>query len=145
MSNRTLFYLTALVLISMAALLTFNLSTILKGESFTPDYIRRNHVRGMAVEHHQLLYTLNFQQQNDVLDILNRAIPITDIKGNREEPLIEKIVIYLFDDQPDLILTPVAYVNDDLVFSNPDWNPDGYLMEVSAGRLHQLLSQTYDP
>lgn len=145
MNNRTLFYLTAIVLISMAALLTLNLSSILRGEPLTQDYIRRNHVRGMAVEHHQLLYTLNFQQQNDILDILNRAIRVTEIKGKREEPLIEKIVIYQFDNQPDLILKPIAYVNDDLVFSIPEWNPDGYLMEVSAGRLHQLLSQTYDP
>lgn len=145
MSNRTLYYLTALVLISMAALLTFNLSSILRGEPLTPDYIRRNHVRGMAVEHHQLLYTLNFQQQNDVLDMLNRALRITEIKREREQPDIEKIIIYQFDDLPDLTITPIAYVNDDLIFSVPEWNPNGYLMDISSGRLRQLLSQTYDP
>jgi hypothetical protein len=100
----------------------------------------------MAIAHNQLLYTLNFKQQNTVIDILNKAIHIIDIRpGQRQPPNIEKIVIYRFNNQPDLVINPIAYVNQNLVFSIPEWEQEGYFMELSNGALKQLLSQTYDP
>lgn len=146
MTNRTLIYLTAIVLLSMILLISSNMSSILTGEPKTQTYLRYNDVRGMAIAHNQLLYTLNFKQQNKVIDILNKSIQIVDIRpGKRQPPDIEKIVIYRFDNQPDLVINPIAYVDKNLVFSVPEWNPDGYLMELSNGGFKQLLSQTYDP
>ncbi|WP_068468089.1 hypothetical protein [Candidatus Protochlamydia phocaeensis] len=146
MTNRTLIYLTILVLVSMGVLFTLNMTAILTGKPEEETYLKYNQVRGMAVGHHKLLYTLNFKQQNDVIDILNRSVRVMGVKpGKRQKPNIEKIVIYQFNDQPELVLTPIAYIDGNLVFSVPQWNSDGYLMEVSNGRLQQLLSQTYDP
>jgi hypothetical protein len=146
MTNRTLIYLTALVILAMTLLISLNMSSILTGESKNQTYLRYNDVRGMAIAHNQLLYTLNFKQQNTVIDILNKAIHIIDIRpGQRQPPNIEKIVIYRFNNQPDLVINPIAYVNQNLVFSIPEWEQEGYFMELSNGALKQLLSQTYDP
>ncbi len=146
MDNRTLFSLTALVLIGMVILLALNMTSILTGEPENQTYLKYKQVRGIAINHNGLLYTLNFQQQNEVVEILNQAVRVMGIKpGKRQRPKISQIVIYQFNQQPDLLLTPIAYVDDNLVFSIPEWNPNGYLMEVSEGRLRQLLSQTYDP
>lgn len=146
MTNRTLIYLTALVILAMTLLISLNMSSILTSESKNQTYLRYNDVRGMAIAHNQLLYTLNFKQQNTVIDILNKAIHIIDIRpGQRQPPNIEKIVIYRFNNQPDLVINPIAYVNQNLVFSIPEWEQEGYFMELSNGALKQLLSQTYDP
>ncbi len=146
MSNRTLVYLTALVILAMLILLGINMGSILTGQPEDQTYLRYNDVRGMAVSHNQLLYTLNFKQQNTIIDILNKAVRTDEIKpGNRQNPNIDKLIIYLFDNKPDLVLNPIAYVDQDLIFSVPQWGENGFLMELSEGRLKQLLSQTYDP
>lgn len=146
MNNTTLYVLTALVLIAMAALLGLNLTHILQGKHASQNFIKLNDVRGIAVEHNKLLYTLNFDQQVHVVDILNRSIKISEIKreGNRQKPDVDKIIIYQFEQKPDLVITPLTYVDDDLVFSQPTWNKDGYLMDISGGELKETLSNTYD-
>lgn len=146
MSNRTLIVLTALVIVGMLLLLGLNLTNILTGHPPNQTYLQYNNVRGMAASHNQMLYTLNFQQQNKIIDILNSAVPIVDIEpGDRQPPNIEKLIVYQFEGKPDIILKPIAYIDQDLIFSAPEWNPNGYMMELSEGDLHKLLSQTYDP
>ncbi len=145
MDNRTLFILTGLVLLGMILLLGLNLTNILTGEPSNQVYLKYNDVRGMAVSRNQLLYTLNFQQQNSVIDILNKALPIDEIKsGQRQQPNIQQMIIYQFQGKPDIVLTPIAYVDRNLIFSAPQWQHNGYLMELSEGDLQTLLSQTYD-
>lgn len=128
-----------------------------------PKYISPNDVRGIAVEHNKLLYTLNFEQQHALIDIFNRAIPVTkaDVEPRKialkDPPQIQKIIIYRFN-APDIEITPVAYVdksssimkNDDhmehgnMVYSAPLWNPNGFLEEAASDEMHQLLLTTYD-
>ena len=146
MSNRTIFILTFAVLAGMGILLAMNVLSFLGGHPAGQTYLKYNDVRGIAVGHSGLLYTLNFQQQNDVIELINRSAPITEIKaGKRQQPNIEKIVVYLFGNQPPLTITPIAYVNENLVFSVPAWSHDGYFMDLSDGDFHKLLAQTYDP
>jgi hypothetical protein len=146
MNNKTLLYLTLLVLFGMAILFAINMTSILTGQPENQTYLKFNDVRGIAVAHNQLLYTLNFEQQNRIIDILNRAVRVVGVKpGKRQRPTIEKIVVYQFDNKPDLIINPIAYVDQNLVFSIPQLEKDSYLMELSEGDLQQLLSQTYDP
>lgn len=145
MSNRTLAFLTALVILSMMILLALNLTDLLTGQPPNQTYLKYNHVRGMAISHNQMFYTLNFKQQNTVIDILNRAVPITEIKpGKRQPPNIDKLVIFQFLGKPDIELTAITYIDQDLIFSVPQWVPNGYLLELSEGDLQKLLSQTYD-
>lgn len=145
MNNRTLVYMTCLVILGMMVLLALNMTSILTGQPLGQAYIPNNHVRGMAVSHNQLLYTLNFNQQNKVINILNQSVRVVGVKpGKRQKPNIEKIIIYQFDDKPDLVINPIAYIDKNLVFSVPEWESEGYLMELSEGDLENLLSKTYD-
>jgi hypothetical protein len=146
MSNRLVLWMTVLVLIGIGILFALNMASLFRGQSPASIYLKHNNVRGIAVKHENKLYTLNFTQQNDVVDWLNGSVPIEEIKsGQQTNPVIEQIVIYQFGEAKDLILTPVAYVDHNLIYSIPDWNPKGYMMDVSEGRLQNLLSQTYDP
>jgi hypothetical protein len=145
MSNRTLVVLTVLVILGMLVLFGLNVSDILTGQPPNQKYLKYNNVQGMAIGHNRVLYTLNFQQQNQVIEILNSAVPVDEIKaGKRTPPNIDKLVIYPFPGKPEIVLTPVAYVDDALIFAAPDWVPNGYLMELSDGTLKELLSKTYD-
>lgn len=146
MSNRLLAYLTGMVILGMVILLSLNMTTLLSGQPRTQTYLRYNDVRGIAVKHNNLLYTLNFNQQNKVVDIINRAVRVLGVKpGKRQPPAIESLIVYQFDGKPDLVINPIAYVDNNLVFSVAQWESEGYLMEVSEGALQTLLSQAYDP
>lgn len=129
----------------MGVLFALNLGILFTGSSPTQKYLKYNDVRGMAVKYQNLLYTLNFAQQNAVIDILNQAIPFAGVTSEPTQPSdIQQMIVYQFEGKPDLILTPIAYINEQLVFTSPAWNPKGYFMEVSGGQLKTLLSQTYD-
>jgi hypothetical protein len=146
MNNRTLIVLTSLVIAGMIILLAINMTSILTGQPANQTYLKYNDVRGVAVGHHQLLYTLNFNQQNTLITILNHAVRVVGVKPDkRQKPEIDKIVIYQFNGKPDLTINPVAYIDKNLVFSVPQWEKEGFLMELSEGDLQRLLSQTYDP
>jgi len=146
MKNRTVFTITLLFFTGIVTLFIMNLSTIFKSHKINEKYLKYNHVRGMAVEYNNLLYTLNFNQQNDIVEMLNHSVRVVGVKPDkRKKPEISKIIIYQFEDKPDIIITPIAYINENLVYSAPDWNEDNYLMEINQGRLQKLLAQTYDP
>jgi hypothetical protein len=145
MSNRTLVVLTVLVIAGMLVLFGLNVTNILTGQPPNQKYLKYNDIQGMAIGRNRVLYTLNFQQQNQVIEILNSAVPITEIKsGKRNPPNIDKLVIYPLQGKPEIVLTPIAYVDNNLIFSAPDWVAHGYLMELSDGDLKNLLSKTYD-
>jgi hypothetical protein len=122
------------------------MTSILTGQPISQTYLKYNDVRGMAVSHNQLLYTLNFKQQNTVIEILNKAVRVVGVKpGKHQKPNFDKIVVYQFNHQPDLNIHPIAYVEKNLVFTVPEWDKEGYFMELSEGDLETLLSQSFDP
>lgn|GEM_PF-1572896 len=108
------------------------------------EYIAQDHVEGMALVVNRLPYTLNFDQQKNVIDILNRALPVLDYRSTPQDPplFFESIVIYRFDQKP-ITVKPLAWVNENLVFSVPEWS-EGYLMEVSKRELYEILNNAYD-
>ena len=146
MNNRMLAILTGLVILGMIILLGINMTHILTGEPINQTFVKYNDVRGMAVEHDKKLYTLNFEQQNAVINLLNRSVPVDEIKKDALEPDpkgIQKLIIYRFDNKPDTVLTPVAYDNQDFIFFVPEWVPNGYLLDLSEGELKNLLTETF--
>lgn len=145
MKNSTVLTVSVILVLLLGLLLTFNIQSIMRGKDVEEPYLKFNHVRGIAVERKGKLYTLSFKQQNDMIYFLNNSIHVLGVKPDkRTKPEIEKLVVYQFDGKPDLVITPVAYVNENLVYSAPSWNPDGYMMEVSQGALQSLLADTYD-
>lgn len=155
------FYMTFAVLLGFAIILFMNAAAFL---GVVPSrYISPNDVRGAAVEHNHKLYTLNFEQQNELIDILNRVYPVGQELVEKRKinpqpaPEVQKIIIYRFN-APDLEIVPVAYVskstsvikNPDskeysMVFSVPEWNSNGLLEESTSDELQKLLSKTYSP
>ncbi len=73
------------------------------------ELLHSGEVRGSEVVSHGLPYTLNFAQQEKLLTLLNESR-----KQNVKAPLvspslsIERLVIYRFEELPDLVLTPLT-------------------------------------
>jgi hypothetical protein len=108
-------------------------------------YIRQDHISGMAVRHDNRLYTLNYAQQKQAIDIFNRAIPMGKIEKKGSDPKLEfdQIVIYRFKEEP-ITITPLTWLDDkSLYFEAPQWS-QSHLKEVSKGQLYQLLEESYD-
>jgi hypothetical protein len=143
--NKNVMIMTFVVLAAMGILLAFNLQQVISKPQ-QAKYIGFNEVRGMAIEHKGLLYTLNFDQQNKTIENLNLAIPVGKTAiGPSEEPLnFSKLVIYRFN-KPNLTLLPIQYEGNNLIFSVPEWNKNGYIKDISYGHLKSLLATTYDP
>ena len=147
MNNRLLLYLTLVVIGCMGIVLIMNFSRIFV-ERQNQKYLNYNDVRGIALEHNSLLYTLNFEQQNNLIYYFNQALPTTKNNPNQASSSksldFSKLIIYRFN-SPDLIAIPIAYdAYDNLLFSIPEWNPEGYMRDFSQGSLKYLISTTYD-
>lgn len=160
MKNRITLVMTIAVLAGFAVILLMNVAALF---GIVPArYISPNDVRGIAVEHHNQLFTLNFKQQNALIKAFNHLIPITYEELKTREPIqpdsleIKKIIIYRFN-APDIEITPVAFINKSnsvtstdpydtlsLVFSIPSWNSKGLLEESVNDSLYKTLSATYD-
>lgn len=144
MSNRLSLIMTIIVIACMALLFMINFNQVF-WPSKVETYLSYNGVRGVEVEHHGSLYTLNFEQQNRLIDLLNRSIPIgSNVSYQKNDNMdVKKIVIYRFD-KPDVILIPYGHMNENIIFLSKDWNSDGLMKDVSQGELKTLLSTTFD-
>ncbi len=134
-----------LVIIGILALLMINLAPQHPSTS-TPLFASVGNVRGMAVIHKGLPYTLNFKQQEFSIDNLNRAVKVkkSDFVSSKNSFLFDKIVIYRFDGG-DIEVIPEALNEKNIVFSSPSLSQDSYFLELSGGELYTLLSKTFDP
>jgi hypothetical protein len=137
--NKIIYALTGIVAGLIAVIFVFTLIELFTSYR-SNTYFNPNQVRGMAVFHNAIPYTLNFDQQNEVLNYLNEAIVVQE-KGNVEKAPFDKIVIYRFE-QPELALEPIGVLQDNIIFSASSWNGNGYRMTNSS--LSDLITQTYD-
>lgn len=144
MNIRNLSFMTIAVLAAMALLLAINLSTL-----FTPPPVEKflsfNGVAGIAVEHEKTLYTLNFDQQNHVIAFINESLPIGEypVEASKTPLNVSKLIIYRFE-KPNITLNLVTYDKNDLILKSTEWNPQGFLKDISQGSFKTLLSETYD-
>jgi hypothetical protein len=142
MTNRLTTIMMVFVLLGVGLLFLLNLTPIFQ----TPvkeKYLARDLVNGVEVVHNKLPYTLNFEQQNGLVTLLNEAETIK--AGVPTSSLdFDKIIIYVFN-APNIEIYPIAYVGDDLVFSVPAWDKVNFMKDSSHGELKKLISQTYDP
>lgn len=144
MSNRTLNIFTGIIIACIFTLLLVNylppLSTF-EEETYLSPY----GVNGAEVVHNNKPYTLNFDQQNGFVSLINRGsrIGLELIKKNQKLLPYSKIVIYQFEKKP-VTLTPITVVDDHIIFEAPQWNPNGYIQDNSGGELLKMLSKTFD-
>lgn len=143
MSNKTLIYLTIGVLVGMGLLLVINLLSILPSTQGHPDqYLPVQEVRGSAVVYKDKAYTLNLEQQTELVSLLNQVRPATK-KTGMTPPDFQSIIIYRFK-KPDLIITPIGYEGNTLLFESPEFGKDTLFEDSSAGRLKSLISTAHD-
>ena len=146
MSNRTLVAMTFAVLLGMAVLLFLNVASHLNGnKNLLSSYIRISDVKGIAIEHNGKLHTLNFSQQAHVVEYLNTAVAVNKQDYPKISPdlPVTKIIIYRFSGT-DLVITPIAFKELNMVFSAPEWDSSAYLMELSGGELLTVFKNSYD-
>ena len=145
MSSQIVNWMTAAVVAGIFILLAMNLSTHLQITGPHEVFIKPGEVKGSSVEHKGKLFTLNFNQQNNLIDYLNTAVPVkkSDYENAVNKTEISKIILVRFN-APDIEITPIGLEGKNLVFSAPTWNNSSYLMDLSGGQLVPLLESTYD-
>lgn len=107
----------------------------------TKNRLDYNQILGSEVEHAGLPFTLNFEQQNALITYLNEAQ--LNMETHLESLPYSKLIFYRFNDS-NIVITPLAYIGGNLLFSSPIWNNGHPLLEKSNGALKELLENTYD-
>ncbi|MFA6915340.1 MAG: hypothetical protein WC222_03005 [Parachlamydiales bacterium] len=144
MNNRQILNLSAIAIAAILVLFAIKLIPNI-GTGYQPEkYISPNDVKGTAVLHNGLAYTLNFEQQNTLLTYLNQSLTIGSEAYKTTKPIpFTKIILYRFASTP-IEITPIAVDSNDLIYSAPLWNPNGHMRDISDGSLLKLLNSTFD-
>lgn len=142
MNNNTIIGMTALVVIGILVLMVLHILPISSDNN--QKMLRNGETRGMAVVHDGLPFTLNFEQQQTAIDALNSSVYVKKEGYPAKDTLnIQKIVVYRFN-APDLELTPIQFVEDNLVYDAPALNSEYYFLELSGGDLKKMLTNAFD-
>lgn len=105
-------------------------------------FVNSEEVKGSAIQHKSSIYTLNFEQQNALIELLNRGKIVRANRSQQVNPEITAILIYLFNQDSPLALTPMT--NDYSLFAISDWGGERFLAAYEPKSLQLLLSSTYD-
>lgn len=143
MDNKTLILFSAIVVVCIAILFGLNMGNIIKS-SPPARFIEQKDVKGVAVERKDKLYTLSLNQQTRAIDYLNQSLPVgKEIRISNKDAGFSKLIIYRFEGK-DITLTAVGLKDYDIIFQAPEWNPEGYLEDISFGSFHEMILETYD-
>lgn len=149
MSKNTIYALVALVVLAILTLFGLNFFSAydpkaIDSASTNSKEIRinKNQVKGIAVEKEGKIYNLNMKQQQEALMFLDRAEPVDKKDYPNKDPKIgfNRIIVYRFN-LPDIVLTPIAYDNKNLVFEVPQLSTNSYMMEFSGGEFTALIQK----
>lgn len=145
MTNTTLVAMTSLVIVAIGTLLAINFIPKASLE-VTEKGLPPLEVRGMAVVHKGIPFTLNFEQQQLAANALLKADKVEKSKYPEiKRPLnFDKIIIYRFN-ASDLEIFPIQFEENNLVFSAPQLNKNYYYLELSGGALKNMIQSSYDP
>lgn len=133
-------------LVGIVLLLLFNAFPFLWPKSSGP-YLKPDWIRGMAVVDGGKDFTLNFDQQNRMVQLLNRSLPLQrdPNKTFTNHQGWSKIVVYGFGGVKDLEIYPIAWDEaGSLVFRCDEWSSKE-MIDLSAGELKSLIVEILDP
>lgn len=116
------------------------------GGSNKSTQLSRDSVRGSALVVKGVTYTLNFNQQVSVINVLGRAIAIgrDAISSDGQKPFFDKLIIYRFN-QPDLIIQPLQQRVTSMLLDIPEWSETQYFLDTSSGELVNTLKEAFGP
>ena len=101
-------------------------------------------VKGASVVYKGKTYTLNGEQQAALVTSLNAAIPIGRTEFTPDNtPDLGQYEIFFFKKDSPLVLKPVGLMGNNLVFKISEWNRDGWIKDVTDGKLLQLLKDSH--
>jgi hypothetical protein len=145
MQNNTLTGLIFLGVLGVIALLFINIAPT-NNATTSPQLSSIGDVKGSALYHKNLPYTLNFEQQKVLIEFLNRAAKVkkTDFTFQPKEFSFDSIVLYRFDGS-NLEIIPVAVKEKNIIFNIPKLSEDSYFLEMSGGQLSNVLNGAFDP
>jgi hypothetical protein len=143
MNARNAIYAAVLIIVLVGILLLRSSFHVIP-DNRVVGFIQANDVRGMEIVFRDRPYTLNFNQQQEMLELINRCVPVGKIRGAKTPlPGFSKIVVYLFG-QPNIELAAIDFSENEFYLQSPTLNPGGYLMDVSAGRMARLVESAHD-
>jgi hypothetical protein len=143
MSPRSAIY-AAIIIIVMVGLVILQHLIPIASSGRSEDQLSPNDVRGMAVVYKGKPYTLNFEQQLEMVEYINRLIPIGKLRDTPTTyPGLDKVMVYLFNRTP-LEFIPLDFDNTSFVFRAPALRPQGYLMDITNGQLLHLIESAHD-
>ncbi len=144
MTARNSIYAALIITVMVVLLLLRGFLPIIPA-SQTNAFLQPNNVLGMEIVFNGLPYTLNFQQQQEMTELINRSIPIGKLRDIPTLfPGLDKVVVYQFGQQP-VDMTPVDFDLREFFFRTTAWNVGGYLMDNSAGEMLRLVEAAHDP
>ncbi|EFB41480.1 hypothetical protein [Parachlamydia acanthamoebae] len=145
MNSSTLWLMTLLVLVGMGILFLMNFSPNLNTASIQKNHIDLNDIKAVTIEREGKPHTLSLEQQVELVKYLNLSQPVEKktYENQNDQVDFEKIIIYRFK-HPELTITPVGYIGQNLLFSAPDLNPLGYMLDFSDGKLKNLIAQSIE-
>ena len=103
MIHKVIWVLAAFMFVSMGTLLFVKMKPIFLNAPENK-IIAFNEVLGSSIVKDDILYTLNFENQENLIRLLNYLTPEDFFAEFGKEMDFDKIIIYRFD-QPDLVLT----------------------------------------
>ena len=144
MSNRTLLILTVIVIIGMGVILALNVMPVFFQDA-PPKYLTPGEIQGSAAQAGNAFYTLNFEQQNALIDAINASSKVETAQEGRKDTsfAIEKIDLYFFTGKT-LSLKLSTTTDNELLFSADEPPMEGIFKENTKGALKKLLNQAID-
>ncbi len=143
MSNRTLQLLIIFTVAAVVFLLTANILPFLR-PSQSGIHLKPSNIKSVSVNFEGVEYPLNQRQQIQFVEAINAAIPIGQEEYTSKQPLnMGYFEIYFFDKNEKLVLKPVGLINKNLIFKVPEWNKEGWIKDVTEGKLLQILKDSH--
>lgn len=145
MSLRLLVLVTFCIICMVCFLFFLTRARFIEDPQNSTSRLPHHSVRGSSIFYKQKPYTLNFNQQNTLITILNHSKVIDRQKEVSYTPCsFEKITLYRFDELSDLFIEPIGFLQDELVFRVPEWDTTRDFKENSEGTFKSFLSNIYD-
>lgn len=143
MSNQNLWAMTIALLAGIGLLFVMNMTPVLDSLNFEKNRLELNDVQAISIEKDGKQHVLNLQQQVELVKYLNLAVPVEKktYENQTDQIDFERIVISRLKNQPEVVITPVGYIRNNLLFSAPSWNPKGYMRDLSDGGLKKIITQ----
>lgn len=145
MGNRWIYFMTGVAIIGIALLLFLNVNPSFFAQK-PSNFISLSEVRGSSVTYKGKPFTLNYKEQTELVDYINRStfVQKKDYTQKKQQFSFEKITLYLFN-KPDVEIFPIDAVNQNLILNIPAWNREFYFIDLSGGYLLKLINSAFDP